>query len=144
MRCPYCGGKDTVLSGDKCFACGKVLLKQEECTQPPFTKYELPRSYLSLGENSVHLSAKHPNVPRVEVVIEYENLYDVSYMPGTWLMRGFLCLRDKEHRDKLLPQSYGDTRPSDTHISFEKEHNEAFYKAFMFLKKIAEENSKNQ
>lgn len=140
MRCPYCGSKDTVLSSDKCFACGKVLLKQEECTQPPFVRYEVPQGYLQLGEHSVRLSAKQLMAQMIDVELEYRDLYDVSYMPGSRWEKGFLCLRGRKYKHIGLSFSSNDIMWGEKRISFKKEHNEAFYRAFLYLKGIAETN----
>ena len=142
MRCPYCGGKETVLDGCKCYACGKVLLKQEECTQPPFTRYEVPQGYLEIREHSVRLSAKQMMGQMTDLELEYRDLYDVSYMPGSRWEKGFLCLRGRKYKHIGLPFSSNDIMWGEKRISFKKEHNEAFYRAFLYLKGIAESNPK--
>ncbi len=142
MRCPYCGSKDTLQPSGKCFACGKVLLKQEECTQPPFEKYEVPQGYLALGEHSVRLSAKQMMGQMIDLELEYRDLYDVSYMPGSRWEKGSLCLRGRNYKCIGLPLCSGDIMWGEKRISFNKEHNEAFYRAFLYLKGIAESNPK--
>ena len=111
---------------------------------PPFKEKKVGTGFLRLGKSGVELSVKHPKVPRINVLIPYDEIFDATFVPATKLFKGFLCVREKENRHIPLPRNRWERLLRDTYISFEWWDNVVFYQAYEFLKQCVQINNKEK
>ena len=112
--------------------------------EPPFAIQETGGSFLAFGEDGLWLSAAVYKGARIERKILYSEVFDVSFVPGTKAVNGFLCVRQWNERQIPLPKSHRERRIGDSIILFVQRRHDAFFQAYEFLKQCAAINAETR
>ena len=112
--------------------------------EPPFALQEAGSSFLAFGEDALWLSAAVYKGSRIERKILYSEVFDVSFVPGTKAVNGFLCVRQWNERQIPLPKSHRERRIRDSIIFFVQRRHDAFFQAYEFLKQCAAINAETR
>ena len=114
MFCPNCG-KDC---GEFkfCPECGtQVRLAESNDTvqkehsvfpEPPITLKKVRWGTLEFLGDSMQVIIKLPKIPRKNLLISYDEILDVSYVPATKWLNGFLCVREWKERHIPIPKNH--------------------------------------
>ncbi|MBQ6840008.1 MAG: hypothetical protein IJO45_04895 [Oscillospiraceae bacterium] len=133
MKCEYCGSMiKTVPDNGICPNCGCTL--KSERPKPPFPMVEARGGFIELRDKWIRLCVKQPKVPRIDITIPYDQIYDVSYVPANWWHYGFICVREKRNQHIPLPERFGQQRLGDTFAFIEEKNNDKFRQVYVFLK----------
>lgn len=149
MQCPYC---DSILKvmpdSGTCPRCGGSLADciQKKKTQrqelvfpePPIGIYRFSDGYLQIAENSVKISKKIVHHGKVNNIIPYKEIVQVSYAPGKTLRPGFLSIRTEQDKYVPDPNTILDEIEDKGVASVHKSNNDTFYRIYLFLKECAD------
>ena len=130
--------------------CGAKTREGTAVLVPPFTEKRigssLTTSILKFETDALWLSVKNPKVPRRELYVSYNEVFDATFVSATIWMKGFLCIREWQNRHIPLPNSHWEKKITDTIIFFERRDNDTFYRAYEFIKQhaVINQRTKNQ
>lgn len=137
--CPECGTQVRLLESDDTDQKEKGVFPK-----PPFAMKKVRQGVLEFETDRVKLNVKPPKVKRREMQIPYNEIFDVSYVPATTWLNGFLCLREWKSQHIPLPMKFSEGKKRDSIIWFEKKENVIFYRAYEFLKQCAAINAEQR
>ena len=110
--------------------------------KPPFEQVNVAKGNLYFGKHSFVMAVRIPRIPKKDVIISYDELYDVSLVPATKWLDGFLCVRKQADKNIPLPRTFLEKSLRDSIILFSQVYNDEFFCVYDFLKQCAIINAK--
>ena len=140
MICPYCDSRVREVPDNRCCPnCGGPLGQQPKpkFPKPPLGVYRGVRGHLEIRENEVVFSKNFLGMGKTIAVIQYEDIKEIYCKAPTWLLAGFLCVRDWENRKKPYSTTWQEQVQDACAIGFYNEYAEEFMQVYEFLKECA-------
>lgn len=110
--------------------------------KPPLKQVNVAKGYLKFSESNFLMAVRIPRIPKKDVIISYDELYDVSLVPATKWLDGFLCVRKQADKNIPLPRTFLEKSLRDSIILFSQVYNDEFFCIYDFLKQCANINAK--
>jgi hypothetical protein len=149
MFCPNCGkdcGETKFCSecGMRvCLAASKDAVRKGHCVfpEPPITLKKVRWGTLEFTCDSMRVRIRLPRRPLTDILILYDEIFDVSYVPATTWRNGFLSVREWKDRHVPIPKRFSEMTLRNTTTWLEKKDNHDFYYIHKFLKQCAAINT---
>lgn len=137
--CPECGTR-------LCLVVSSVAKGEKENAFPelPLTKKRVRWGVLEFENDSMSVWVKLPMVPPIDVHIPYNEIFDVSYVPATFWLNGFLCVREWKERHIPIPKSHWESTLGNVTTWLEEKDNDDFLRIYEFLKQCAAINAEQR